>query len=322
MKLGEFSFIYDYLTQTPFADSSVILGIGDDAALLNFPPHEQVVVATDTLVAGTHFFSAWTPAEIAYRAVAVNVSDFAAMAVLPKYVLMALTIPSLESPWASSFCQGLFEALREFELQLVGGDTTRGPALTITLELLGSVRENQTLTRRGAKVGDLIYVTGELGAAAGAIQLIKASGDVRLAEHPLLLTALLRPQPRLSQALAIRPYANSAIDISDGLAADLSHILMASQVGAYLEVGCLPLAKALPSNLAEEEKWQLALSGGDDYELCFTVPKRYQCQVEEVASALPGGITLIGEITATPGLICQKPDGQTLNLPRQGFSHF
>jgi thiamine-monophosphate kinase len=296
----------------------VLLGIGDDCALVTAPMDVpgarniyqalNIAMSMDTLIAGVHFPVNTNPADIGYKSLAVNLSDLAAMGAEPAWVMLALTLPNADQQWLSEFQRGFFELIDHYNLQLIGGDTTRG-ALSITVHVSGFVPENKALRRSGAKVGDKIYVTGTLGDAGFALQTSSAN------------SRLNRPTPRIGAGIALRNIATSCIDISDGLAADLQHILNASQVGAIIYVDDLPLSSTL-KQLPKHNAWQLALSAGDDYELCFTVPEQQEKQLANTLKNNDCSYTCIGSIEEQKDLRIIQRDGTLFLLQNTGFQHF
>ncbi len=247
----------------------LVLGIGDDAACLDIPPDSHLLISTDTLVSGVHFLPQWNPYDIACKSVMVNISDMAAMAADPRWATMALTLPEVDSAWLESFSQGLQDSLKRFNVELIGGDTTKGP-LSITLTIMGLVPKGSAVCRSGAQVGDTVYVSGMLGAAALAVTQLQQT-DINTEDNAALMSKLLHPHPRVDLNPILRRFASAAIDISDGLSADLNHICVASGVGACLNAEDIPIAP-LVKHYLQDKALDLALTGGDDYELCFTVP--------------------------------------------------
>lgn len=318
----EFSLIDRYFVDHAPNRPDVALGIGDDCALLIPPAGEQLVVTLDTLVADVHFFAAADPEGVGHKALAVSLSDLAAMGATPAWAMLALTLPKADDAWLAGFCRGLFALADRYGMQLVGGDTTRGPTTVITLQAHGFVPPGLALCRHGAKPGDGVYVSGALGDAG--LALAAAFGKViPTADHRSYVQARLeRPEPRLAQGLALRQIASAAIDISDGLAQDLGHILERSQVGAQVEVERLPLSPALSASLDRCTALVTALTSGDDYELCFTVPPDRWARLEIVAAAWDCRCTRIGVIEAEPGLRLVRADGSALHLERFGYDHF
>ena len=315
---AEFSLIRRWFTRP--ASGTVALGIGDDCALLDVPAGSQLAVTIDTLVAGVHFFADTDPEALGHKSLAVGLSDLAAMAAEPAWATLALTLPEIAPDWLQAFSRGLFTLADRYELQLVGGDTTRGP-LSITLQLHGLVPTDRALTRNGAQPGDEIWVSGWPGEAL--LALAACRDELSLVEpwaQPLL-ARLQRPEPRVEQGLALRGIATAAIDLSDGLAADLGHILERSGVGARLDWDALPLSPALLAHLDPLRARAMVLQGGDDYELCITVPPENEPQMKGVIDTFGVGFTRIGTIVAGSGLNCVDGQGAEHSLP-QGFRHF
>jgi thiamine-monophosphate kinase len=300
----------------PRAD--VILGIGDDAALLQVPDGQQLVVSTDTLVAGVHFPEDTAPADIGWKALAVNLSDLAAMAATPAWCTLAVTLPVADDEWLDGFLDGFLELAEQYDVQLIGGDTTRGP-LSITVTVQGLVPNGQALLRNGARVGDEVWVTGTLGDAAGGLRQWQA----KKLQSAKLRYRLDRPTPRIEAGTVLRNSAHAAIDISDGLAADLGHILESSGVGAEIDLGRLPTSATLQQHFpVESERWRLQLAGGDDYELCFTAPAAEALAIEQAMAACETTVTVIGRITPGREVIFRTPDGEAYSLPSAGYEHF
>lgn len=319
--MNEFSVINEFFAKGTRNRDDVILGVGDDGALLRVPPGHELVVSIDTLVAGVHFTEEMDPTALGYKALAVGLSDLAAMGAQPAWATLALTLPEIEGPWLTRFSRGLNELAVDYNVQLIGGDTTRGP-LTITLQVHGFVPQGQGLRRDGARPGDGIYVTGTLGDAGLALQA--RLGGLALAKEVLLVIEqrLDWPRPRIREALALRSLAHAVIDISDGLAADLGHILERSRVGATLNVATLPLSEILKTSLELTETWTLALTAGDDYELCFTAPAEFHEQIQMVLAKLGSPCTRIGTIEEEPGLRCHLEDGAPFMISYHGYRHF
>lgn len=322
MMINEFDLIQHFFNQATNNRKDVILGIGDDAALLQIPLGQQLVASTDTLVSGRHFPENTSPADIGYKALAVNLSDLAAMGAEPAWILLALTLPNANEVWLRKFTDGFFPLMQRFRMQLVGGDMTQGP-LTITVQALGFVPPGKALCRIGARAGDRVYVTGTLGDAGLALETINKKDCLELTSLQILavMQRLHRPEPRVEIGLALRNIASSAIDVSDGLAADLGHILSANQVGAILQLEKLPLSDSLRA-LPPERAWQLASNSGDDYELCFTVPESQERMLQQHLTALNTCYTCIGTIKKEPGLILLGSNGATFSIDRTGFQHF
>lgn len=313
---GEFELIREFFV-TDTGDASVHLGIGDDAALLAVPEGHELVVTTDTLVAGRHFPDDAAAFDIGWKSLAVNLSDLAAMGAEARWVTLALTLPASDDAFLREFSRGFFALAKQEKVSLVGGDTTRGP-LSITVTAMGIVPVGQALRRSGARAGDDLYVSGYMGDAALGLRLALQQWHDDLAPdaQDLALARLHRPQPRLALGLALRGLATSCLDVSDGLAQDLGHVLAASQVGAELQLECLPRSAALAA-IDPAFADILALTGGDDYELLFTAAPSAAARI----AALPLACTRIGAITAAPGLRFTR-DGRLLDMPVTGFNHF
>jgi len=314
--VDEFDLIRRFFRR-PAVRAETRLGIGDDAALLAPPPGQTLVATVDTMVAGVHFFPDVDPAALGYKLLAVNLSDLAAMGAEPAWVLLALTLPEADSDWLADFAEGLFALAGRYRVDLVGGDTTRGP-LTLSLQALGWVPEGEALRRCGARPGDGIYVSGTLGGAALGLKMLKGALAWR---DEAAVERLLRPRPRVELGLALRGLAGACIDVSDGLAADLGHILAASGVGALIEWDRLPLAAAVRRYVAETGDWRLPLEGGEDYELCFVLS---DAAAGKLARRLPEtGVAWhrIGTIQKEQGLRIDK-GGMVIPLPPAGYRHF
>ncbi len=301
--------------------ADVQLGVGDDGALCTVPNGMQLVTVVDTLIAGVHFPLNTDPAAIAHKALAVNLSDIAAMAATPAWMTLALTLPEADETWLSAFSRGLRKLAKQYNVALIGGDTTHGP-LSITIQVQGFIPQGKAIRRSGAQAGELIYVTGSLGDAGFA--LLALQGQVHLSQHALspARRQLDWPEPRIEIGRRLSGIASSMIDISDGLAADLRHILEASGVGADIYAERLPISEVLRSHLDAVGGWNLPLTAGDDYELLFTVPESKQ---EKLADALANGdvpISWIGQTRGLPGLTCLLDDGQDITPGDGGYLHF
>lgn len=326
MPLSEFNLIQRYFTPLTPAREDVIHGVGDDGAVLHVPIGMDLVASVDTLVSGVHFFPDVDPVALGYKALAVNLSDMAAMGAEPAWATLALTLPLIDEAWLAAFSKGFFELAEHYGVQLVGGDTCRGP-LTISVQMHGFIPQGAALRRAGAMPGDLIYVTGALGDAGLALQALRDHQTLPAPHARYLQDRLERPSPRVFEGLALRGIASAAIDISDGLAADLGHILAASGTGATLEIERLPVSPAFVAAVQEaaldaDQYWQLPLSAGDDYELCFTVPAEKQAKTEQVFARFGCGATRIGTIESQPGLRCKLASGEMLTPASSGYQHF
>lgn len=316
MALSEFNLIERYFKRAA-RQSGANLGVGDDCALLAMEAGQQLAVTVDTLVENIHFLPDVDPHSLGYKVLAVSLSDLAAMGAEPRYVTLALTLPNVDEAWLQAFSAGFFELADEFQLDLIGGDTTRGP-LAITVQAMGVVPVGLTLKRSGAKVGDLVYVTGSIGDAGLALQA--SLGKVDCTETGIL-NRLHRPQPRVAAGLALRELATACIDVSDGLAADLTHLLEASQVGARLDLDAVPLSAAVQAYQNESKQPGFALAAGDDYELCFTLPLGRRAALERLAEHWPHTCTCIGSIESGDQLrVIQH--GAAIEIRDNGFQHF
>ncbi|MET0064722.1 MAG: thiamine-phosphate kinase [Candidatus Thiodiazotropha sp.] len=316
----EFALIRRYFSQLTACRSDVLLGIGDDAALTRCPPGMVLATSMDTLVCGVHFLDTVDPEALGHKALAVNLSDLAAMGAEPAWVTLGLTLPRADDRWLEGFAKGFSRLARVHGVQLIGGDTTRGP-LSLTLQVQGFVAEGSGLRRDGARAGDDIYVTGTLGDAALALYRLQQG----LTDEPgseTLLARLERPQPRLDVGRALRDRAHSAIDLSDGLAADLGHILASSGVGARVELPRLPCSAPVEAFMRARGDWSLAVAGGDDYELCVTLPETLRDEIAALSRELNLPITRIGRIEDAPGLRCYDKNGGLWTPPSRGFDHF
>jgi len=313
----EFNLIAKYFTRaTPGAD----LGVGDDAALLRVSEGHQLAISVDMLVAGTHFFHDAAPYDIGWKSLAVNISDMAAMGAAPKWATLAIALPEINEPWLAEFSRGLFACADTFKIDLIGGDTTRGP-LNISVQIMGEVPVGQALRRDGAQAGDDIWVSGKLGSAALGLAHLQGKtmldGDV--AGH--CLQALHIPSPRTVLGLALRNKATSCIDVSDGLLADLGHILEASNLGATVALDNISCHDYLRSHLDEPMIQQCILAGGDDYELAFTAPQLQRSAIEQLGRQLNLPISLIGNTTEDSGIKVTYKQ-QLLDISKKGFDHF
>lgn len=309
--MGEFDLIARIRARAP-ADERVAVGIGDDAAVLNPRAGMALVATTDTLVAGRHFRQDWDPADLGHLALAVNLSDLAAMGAVPRWALLAMTLPNEDAAWLDRFLDGFLGLAAATDCVLVGGNLAHGP-LNITATALGEAAQGRAVTRPGARAGDRIAVTGTLGDAAAALAL----GD---GAPTALRRRLRRPEPRLEAGRALAAHCRSMIDISDGLISDLGHLLDDDH-GARVDLDALPSSEALVSSVPdEEERRRLQLTGGNDYELLIVLPT--DMDFYELARAAGIGLSVIGEIEEEPGIRCIRPDGTEIDLPDGGWDHF
>jgi thiamine-monophosphate kinase len=316
----EFSLIDRIRERTAQGRDDVRLGIGDDAAIVAVPAGQELAVAIDTMVEGVHFPLDTRAADIGWKSLAVNLSDLAAMGATPAWALLAMTLPKGDPDFIDDFAIGFAQLAQSYRLALVGGDTTRG-TLTISVAVHGFVPPGKALTRGGAKPGDAIFVTGTLGDAAAGLQLLRRHGDSD-ARSLFLIERLNRPTPRVAAGLALRGHATACIDVSDGLLADLGHICAASGVGAEIDASLLPRSSALLDLFDDTTSWDFALSGGDDYELCFTVPAQHIAVVQADFARLGCGATKIGRIVEGEGVSVRHADGKPLELAHRGWDHF
>ena len=308
---SEFSLIDRHFRR---ATRHTVLGVGDDGALVRAAPGQELVISTDMLVAGTHFLSNADPEDLGWKVLAVNVSDMAAMGAQPRWALLAAALPAATESWIEKFARGFFACADAFGIDVIGGDTTKGPR-NFCVTIFGEVPEAKALLRSGATPGDEIWVSGTPGRAAQGLAHLQ--GRIVLDEPALAdcLSALHRPQPRVALGLALRGLASAAIDVSDGLLADLGHILQASGSAATLQLAVLPAP-----TFAE----QCMMAGGDDYELVFTVPADRHADILALAAALALPLTCIGTIAAGPAgaLTVLTVTGQPVEISRQGYDHF
>ena len=316
--MGEFELIRHYFAAAACARAGgeVVLGIGDDCALLSVPVGEQLTISTDTLVAGVHFPDPCDPYLLGQRALAVSTSDLAGMGATPIGFTLALTIPYVDADWLAEFARGLDAMAAGCDMRLIGGDTTRGP-LSMTLTVFGHVPTGAALLRSGAQPGDLLCVGGALGDAAGALPIVLGERPGDSPEGAALLRRYWTPQPQLSLGQALRGRATAALDISDGLLADCGHIARASGVSLQIEQARLPLSDALRA-FAGEDALQCALAGGDDYLLAFTLPAEHLSELLEEGRP----IHVIGRAVAGEGVELVDASGNAVTTGDLGYNHF
>jgi thiamine-monophosphate kinase len=310
MPLSEFALIQRFFTQQKVKNSSTRLGIGDDCALLSLPDGYQLAVTTDTMVENVHFFAGIDPQQLGHKLLAVNLSDLASMGAKPVSVTLALTLPNADENWLKAFAKGFLGLAERYSVDLIGGDTTAGP-LTLTVQAMGLVPRGKALLRSNARPGDFIYVTGSLGDAGLGL---KISQGYHCANPDLALKRFNQPDPQIDAGQALTGIANACIDVSDGLAGDLGHILEQSNVGACLYWDALPLSDAVLTYINDTGDWSMPLTAGDDYELCFTVSP-------EKAAQLTINCTKIGVIESRLGLRLHK-SGAIQPLNPKGYEHF
>ena len=306
--MDEFELIRRYFDRGVAGDGTVV-GIGDDGAVLTPTPGQQQVTVIDTLVEGVHFPRDLGPADIGYRAVAINLSDIAAMGAKPRWMTLALSMPQADEPWLQAFSEGLLAAAAEYSVVLVGGDTTAAPQIVTTVQMTGEVDDGRAILRSGAQPGDTIYVTGTVGdAAAGLHGLMHGQPEQKLIDR------FARPSPRVRYGQALLGVASAAIDLSDGLYGDLQKLLAASGVGAEIDLDRLPISDALAAAWPPERCRSFALAGGDDYELCFTA-------AGDVPDPGVMPLTAIGKVTEAGELVCML-DGKVVPFDDSGYRHF
>jgi thiamine-monophosphate kinase len=317
--MNEAELITKFFIRESVSRSDVIVNIGDDAAILRVPADQDLVVTMDTLNSGVHFPENTTAFDIGYKAAMVNLSDLAAMGAQPAWATLSISLPEINEDWLAEFSRGLFTVLDRYHVSLVGGDTNRG-ALSVTLQLHGFVPQNKALLRSGAQVGDHIYVSGELGTAAFALQCLQGKINISKSELTQILPALNQPQAQVYLGLALRDLASSCIDISDGLSKDLKHILDKSGVGALIELPQLPINPIVTQHLPLIDCYCLAVSGGDDYQLCFTIPESRVTQLKQQVGDIK--ITQIGKIIHGSTLSFKNAVDEIIELAVSGFQHF
>ncbi len=310
MPISEFALIQRFFANQPPTNPSTRLGIGDDCALLAIPEGYELALTTDTMVENVHFFAGADPEQLGHKLLAVNLSDLASMGAKPVAVTLALTLPRVDEQWLTAFAKGFLALAERYSVDLIGGDTTSGP-LTLTVQAMGLVPKGQALRRSAAKPGDFICLTGALGDAGLGLKIAQ---DYQCSDATLALKRFNSPDPQVQAGLALTGIANACIDLSDGLAGDLGHILQQSQVGACIEWEQLPLSDAVREYINDTGDWQMPLCAGDDYELCFTVSPGK-------APLLTVAYTKIGVIEAQAGLRISK-SGQVQALEVKGFEHF
>ncbi len=328
--MSEFDLIRRYFTRP---SPGAALGVGDDAALLRVSLDMELAISTDMLVSGTHFLPDADPFLLGHKALAVNISDLAAMGATPRWALLSLSLPAADESWLERFSAGFFALAEQHGVELVGGDTTHGP-LNLCVTIMGEVPQGKALRRDGAQVGDDIWVSGTLGSAALGLAHLQGKLHLPPAEVTTCTAALHQPTPRVTLGLALRGVAHSAIDISDGLLADLGHILENSNTGAEIEFDALPVPDVVltlspspsPASGEEEDLQSLSrrciLAGGDDYELCFTASASRRTEVDAISTKLGLPLTHIGTIVAGNGCTVRAADGSVIKMEDSGYDHF
>jgi thiamine-monophosphate kinase len=320
---SEFDLIARYFTRPARSSGAVQLGVGDDCALIAPPANESLAISTDMLVEGRHFLPGADPELLGHKSLAVNLSDLAAMGARPLGFSLALALPAADEAWLASFAHGLFALADQEQIELIGGDTTRGP-LNICITVFGSVPIDHALRRDGARADDDIWVSGSLGDARLGLEVLTGHLDLSADNTAIALQRLHRPVPRVSLGIALRGIASAAIDVSDGLIGDLEHILQRSALRATIEADLLPIGSALLSQ-DQQTQYEFALNGGDDYELCFCAPPAQRDNVLAAARQVGVAVTRIGQISKTsegPNLRVLDLAGQSVRLRSQSFDHF
>jgi thiamine-monophosphate kinase len=315
---SEFDLIARHFTKPA---GNAVLGVGDDCALVDVTNGMDLAVSTDTMVSGTHFFPDVDPENLGHKTLAVNLSDIAAMGAMPYWAMLALTLPSVDHPWLTAFAKGFFDLAAEYNVSLIGGDTTRGP-LTITVTIMGQVPTGAALRRNGAKVGNDVWVSGNVGDAALAVA--HRHGKVVLTERDYreAVMRLYEPTPRVALGQALRGMATSAIDISDGLISDLGHICRLSGVGATVELGSIPVSEIGARHFNDDAGLTAIVAGGDDYELCFTAPANSRESIADLTDVLGVPLTRIGQIKRGKGVSLLGGDDKPMKIDGRGYDHF
>jgi thiamine-monophosphate kinase len=321
MSLSEFDLISRYFSRRGAPRGDVILGVGDDGAVLECPPDSQLIAAIDSLVEDVHFPAGSPARSVGHRALAVNLSDLAAMGAQPAWALLALALPAADEAWLAQFSDGLDALARQHGVALVGGDTSGGK-LCVTVQVLGFVPRGAALTRSGAAAGDAVFVSGTTGDSAAGLMLEQSRLTVAdAAQAQWLLDRFRYPSPRVSLGLALRGLASACIDISDGLLGDCGRLAQASGCGVVMDYEALPVSDPLRAAVGEERARELALIGGEDYELCFTVPA---AKLKEFRARCPAGEfgwSQIGTLTVRPGAVVQR-GATVMQVSHPGFDHF
>ncbi|MBM3202070.1 MAG: thiamine-phosphate kinase [Chlamydiae bacterium] len=293
------------------------LGVGDDAAIINVQKNHQLVISSDMLIETIHFLKNTNPSHLGWKSLAVNLSDIAAMGGMPKWATLSISLPKINHVWLKKFSEGFFKCANQFGIDLVGGDTTKGP-LSISITIMGEIKKNQGLLRSGAKINDDIWVTGQLGLASMGLASLQRKLKLASRLNAKCIKALEMPIPRVSLGYHLSRYTNSCIDISDGLIQDLNHILKASKVGATLLLNDIPCEKFILTS----KQYQFVLNGGDDYELLFTAPKKNRSYIKKIAQKTNTVVKVIGAITHKQNLKIVNAHSKSVTFNLKGFDHF
>jgi thiamine-monophosphate kinase len=315
---SEFDLIARHFTRPA---SNAVLGVGDDCALLHVTNGMDLATSMDTMVSGTHFFPEVDPEHLGHKSLAVNLSDMAAMGAMPYWAMLAITLPKVDHDWLAAFAKGFFDLAEEFGVSLVGGDTTRGP-LSLTVTIMGEVPAGAALRRNGAKAGNDVWVSGHIGDAALAVAHRNGLLKLEDADYKEALMHLYEPMPRVKLGQALRGLATAAIDISDGLLADLGHICRLSGVGATVELERVPLSEIAQKHEGTEAGLTAIVAGGDDYELCFTAPANSRESIDDLQQMLGVHLTRIGQVRRGKGVSLMGPDGKAVKVDGRGYDHF
>jgi thiamine-monophosphate kinase len=315
---SEFDLIARHFTR-PAANA--VLGVGDDCALVDITNGMDLAVSTDTMVSGTHFFPDVDPENLGHKALAVNLSDMAAMGAMPYWAMLALTVPTVDHEWLAAFAKGFFDLATEFNVSLIGGDTTRGP-LTLTVTIMGEVPAGAALRRSGAKAGHDVWVSGNIGDAALAVAHRNGKLVLSESDYHEAVMRLYEPTPRVALGQGLRGIATAAIDISDGLLADLGHICRLSGVGATVDLGAIPVSAIGARHFGSDAGRNAIMAGGDDYELCFTAASNSRESITEMAEGLGIPLTRIGQVKRGKGVSLLGSDGKAVKIDGRGYDHF
>lgn len=314
----EFELIARHFTR-PAANA--VLGVGDDCALVQVTNGMDLAVSTDTMVSGTHFFPDVDPENLGHKALAVNLSDMAAMGAMPYWATLCITLPNVDHAWLAAFAKGFFDLAQEYNVSLIGGDTTRGP-LTLTVTIMGEVPAGAALRRSGAKAGNDIWVSGNVGDAALAVAHRQGKLQLDEADFKEASLRLYEPTPRVALGQALRGVATAAIDISDGLLADLTHICRLSGVGATVDLNSVPVSSIGARHIGTDAGRSAIVAGGDDYELCFTAHPNSRDSIEELTDVLGIPLTRIGQVKRGKGVSLVGPEGKAMKVDGRGYDHF
>ena len=321
--MAEFSLIERFRQNAGAQHAETVIGINDDAAVVEVPSGYQLAISVDSMVEGVHFFADVDPAQLAQKLLAVNLSDMAAMGAMPRWATLALTFPTQDDDWIAAFCNALDQAAKSNQVQLIGGDTCQGP-LVLSLQIMGLVKKGQALTRGGAKPGDDVYVTGTLGDAALALAQRFGHTQLDTAQQQQVAGALYTPTAQLPAGQAIVGLASSCIDISDGVLADLQHVAQQSAVAIELQLDELPLSKAYQGYVEQGGNLDYALSGGEDYQLAFTAAPQLRDEISQISATIGCNITRIGKVVdATEYSVRAYSQGQRYTPSKSaGYQHF